>query len=447
MYVCGPTVYDEPHIGHARSAYIFDVMRRYLIEYKGYKVKFVRNVTDVDDKIINKAKEEFAGEDLNSAVKKVADKYLAAYHQALNQLGITTKGRGIIEPKASEYIGQMQKFIKILLKKKVAYQSGADVYFDISKAKNYGKLSNQSRQAMEAGARVAPTENKRHPLDFALWKSAKEDEPWWGSDWGRGRPGWHIECSVMSTDILGNEFDIHGGGLDLIFPHHENEIAQSEGAGKKFARIWIHHGLLTINGQKMAKSLGNFITIKDVLARYPADILKIFYLQAHYSSPVDFSWEKLEKIKKGYERIDILRGKLEKYKNVRGGTGSMKQFRDRFIERMDDNFDTPGALAVLFEMANKCNKLIESDEELKQFVLKYALQVMHEMTAVFGLTFLKPRAYDISDGEIKEKIEMRNDFRKKKMFKQADQIRKQLIEKGIILEDVKDGKTAWRRKL
>jgi cysteinyl-tRNA synthetase len=446
IYVCGPTVYDEPHIGHARSAYIFDVIRRYL-KYKRYKVKFVRNVTDVDDKIINKAKEEFKGEDLNSAIKKVAAKYLAAYHEALNQLGIDT-GRGIFEPKASEYIDKMKEFIKILLEKNVAYQAGGDVYFDITKAKEYGKLSNQSKEALESGARVAPTENKRHPLDFALWKSAKEEEPSWESPWGEGRPGWHIECSVMSTDILGDEFDIHGGGLDLIFPHHENEIAQAEGAGKKFARIWIHHGLLTINGQKMAKSLGNFVTIQDVLNRYPvSDILKIFYLHAHYSSPINFSWQKLEEIKNGYEGISILRKKLEKTEPGDQGTGLMKTFRDRFIERMDDNFDTPGALAVLFEMVNRCNKLIESDEEFKGHILNYALTVMKEMTEVFGLTFLDERPHTISDDEIERKIKRRLELKEQKKYREADEIRKDLATHGIILEDTKNGGIEWRRKI
>ncbi|MCQ9207832.1 MAG: cysteine--tRNA ligase [Omnitrophica bacterium] len=455
MYVCGPTVYDEPHIGHARSAYIFDVIRSYL-KHKGYKVKFVRNVTDVDDKIINKAKEEFKGESLNSAVKKIATKYLSAYHQALDQLGISARGPGIIEiePKASEYIDKMKEFIKILIEKKVAYQSGGDVYFDITQAKNYGKLSNQSIDAMRIGVRVSPTENKRNPLDFALWKSAKEDEPSWDSDWGKGRPGWHIECSVMSMDVLGNEFDIHGGGLDLIFPHHENEIAQAEGAGKKFARFWIHHGLLTINGQKMAKSLGNFITIKDVLNRYPvADILKIFYLQAHYSSPIDFSWQKLEEIKKGYETIDILRNKLiENYRRAditkvtKSGTGPMRQFRDRFIERMDDNFDTPGALAVLFEMVKRCNKTLESDEPFKKSILNYALTVMKDMTEVFGLTFLKEKHSAISDDEIEEKIKLRLELKKQKEYKEADKIRQNLAADGIILEDSEED-TLWRRKI
>ncbi|MCX5687223.1 MAG: cysteine--tRNA ligase, partial [Candidatus Omnitrophica bacterium] len=257
IYVCGPTVYDVPHIGHARSAYVFDVIRRYF-KYRGYEVKFVRNVTDVDDKIINKAKEEFRAEDLNIAVKNVSDKYLKIYHDYMKQLGIMEPDK---EPKATEYIEKMKDFIKILIERKVAYESAGDVYFDVRKANGYGKLSNQSFEMLESGARIASGENKKDPLDFALWKSAKENEPSWDSPWGNGRPGWHIECSVMSSDILGGEFDIHGGGIDLVFPHHENEVAQSEGAGKKFARYWIHNGLLTINKEKMAKSLGNFITI------------------------------------------------------------------------------------------------------------------------------------------------------------------------------------------
>src|SRR3989338_2349450 len=301
MYVCGPTVYDVPHIGHARSAYVFDVIRRYFA-YKGYKVEFVRNVTDVDEKIISKAKEEFKAEDLNSAVKKVSDKYLNVYHGCMEKLGIMRPDK---EPKATEYIDKMRDFIKILIERGTAYVSGGDVYFDVRKASGYGKLSNQSFDMLESGARVAPGENKKDPLDFALWKSAKEGEPSWQSPWGNGRPGWHIECSVMSSDILGDEFDIHGGGIDLIFPHHENEAAQSQGAGKKFARYWLHNGLLTINKEKMAKSLGNFITIEDILAKYPADVLKVLFLQTHYSHPVDFSWEKMEEEKKAWERFDI----------------------------------------------------------------------------------------------------------------------------------------------
>ncbi|MFH1398323.1 MAG: cysteine--tRNA ligase, partial [Candidatus Omnitrophota bacterium] len=288
MYVCGPTVYDQPHIGHARSAYIFDVIRGYLV-YRGYKVKFVRNVTDVDDKIIDKARKEFPDEDLNFAFKKVADKYLNSYHQALESLGIGRDQDKIFEPKASDYIPKMITFIQSLITQQAAYVSGGDVYFDITKAKNYGKLSNQELDKMESGVRVSPAENKRNPLDFALWKSSKENGPSWDSPWGKGRPGWHIECSVMSSDILGDEFDIHGGGVDLIFPHHENEIAQSEGLGKKFARYWIHHGLLTINSQKMAKSLGNFITVRDFLDKHKnANLLKLLFLSTHYSHPVDY---------------------------------------------------------------------------------------------------------------------------------------------------------------
>ena len=453
MYVCGPTVYDQPHIGHARSVYIFDVIIKYLI-YRGYKVKFVRNVTDVDDKIIDKAQKEFKGEDLNAAVQKVSTKYLDLYHEDMKSLGILDPD---VEPKATEYVSKenplMQKFIEQLIKNGCAYVSEGDVYFDIKKAKDYGKLSNQAIEKMESGARIALGEKKKDPLDFALWKSAKVGEPAWDSPWGKGRPGWHIECSVMSSDILGDEFDIHGGGIDLIFPHHENEIAQSEGAGKKFARYWIHHGLLTINGQKMAKSLGNFITIKDVLSKYPADVLKIFYLQAHYSSPIDFSWERLDAAKKAYAGIDILRDKLIKLygavdidKVVKGGAGLIKPFKDKFIEYMNGDFNTPRALSVLFDMANRCNKLLESDDELKSFKLRYALDVMKDMAGILGLSFFKNTTAKVSNVEIDRIIAKRLECKNQKDFQEADRIRRELEEKGIILEDTKEG-TIWRRKL
>lgn len=449
IYVCGPTVYDEPHIGHARSAYVFDVIRRYL-KYKKYKVKFVRNVTDVDDKIIDKAKREFKGEDLNSATKKVSDKYFKIYHDYMDKLGI---GRPDKEPKATKYIKKMKDFILVLIERGKAYESGGDVYFDVRKAKDYGKLSNQGLEMLESGARILPGENKRDPLDFALWKKAKEGEPSWDSPWGRGRPGWHIECSVMSSDILGDEFDIHGGGVDLIFPHHENEIAQSEGAGKKFARYWIHNGLLTINKEKMAKSLGNFVTIEEVLKKYSPDVLKILFLQAHYSHPVDFSWERMEEAKKAYERIEILREKLKKIYGgrkvkevIKGGAGAMQQFKQQFEEAMDDDFNTAKGLAVLFDMVNRCNKLLESEEELKQFMLRYAMDVMEEISDVFGLTIeQKERKTLIPEKEIKKKIDLRNKARQKKDFKAADRLRKELDRAGIILEDQK-GETTWRVK-
>jgi len=452
MYVCGPTVYDEPHIGHARSAYIFDVIRRYLI-YKGYKVTFVRNVTDVDDKIIEKARNEYKGEDLNSAVKKVADKYLASYHEALDSLGIVTSKPDVEEPKASEYIDKMIVFIKNLIDRGAAYQAGGDVYFDITKAKNYGKLSHQSLDKMEAGARVTPLENKRNPLDFALWKSTKESEPSWDSPWGKGRPGWHIECSVMSSDILGDEFDIHGGGIDLIFPHHENEIAQSEGAGKNFARVWMHHGLLTIKGQKMAKSLGNFVTIKEFIAKYKdADLLKLFFLSAHYSHPIDYNEEKIEETKKSYDRFRILFQKIDRKFGSRdttklpaGSMGNIEFFREVFEKAMDDDFNAPQAMSVLFSMVNECNKILDNEQDERRFILQYAMGAIIELGNILGLSFAGiPK--EKSDTWVTIAISMREQLRKDKKYKEADEIRKTLEEKGIILEDLEEG-TTWRRKL
>jgi len=456
MYVCGPTVYDEPHIGHARSAYIFDVIRRYLI-YKGYKVKFVRNVTDVDDKIIDKARKEYTGEDLNIAFKKVAEKYLDSYHKALGELGIAFSEPEIIEPKASEYIGKMIEFIDGLIKRGVAYQSGGDVYFDITKAKSYGKLSNQSLDKLEVGVRVAAGENKKNPLDFALWKSTKEDEPFWESPWGKGRPGWHIECSAMSSDLLGDEFDIHGGGIDLIFPHHENEIAQSEGAGKKFAQIWIHHGLLTINGQKMAKSLGNFVTIKDFINKYKyPDFLKLFFLSAHYSNPIDYTEEKIEDVIKAFERIFTL------YKNINRKLAGQNSYfhaenfdeiasiKNKFIEAMDDDFNTAQGLSFVFELVTIANKRL--DDLTFIYNVKETLELFLEEVLGFSSLFLLLRADSIysltkfKDIKIEDMIKEREHLRREKRFLDADKIRIELERQGIILEDTKEG-TAWRRKL
>ncbi len=444
MYVCGPTVYDEPHIGHARSAYIFDVIRRYL-KYRGYDVTFVRNVTDVDDKIIDKAKKEYPNGDLNVSFKKVAQRYLASYHEALKSLGIDDSG--IVEPKASEYIPKMISFISALVDKGAAYSSGGDVYFDIKKSKNYGKLSNQSLEKMESGARVIAGENKRDPLDFALWKSAKEGEPSWDSPWGKGRPGWHIECSVMSSDILGDQFDIHGGGLDLIFPHHENEIAQSEGAGKEFARYWIHHGLLTINGQKMAKSLGNFITINDFLAKYKnPDLLKLFFLSAHYSSPVDYTEEKIEEAKQALERILILMDKVssdERGQNRGVQVREIEYTRIKFIESMDEDFNTPKGLACIFDLVNLTNKNINDNN----FAIN-AYVMIKDLLGVLGVSLAEKVDLGLMNREeVESKIAQRDQARKNKDYALSDQIRKELESKGIILEDAKDGKTSWRKKI
>jgi len=434
MYVCGPTVYDEPHIGHARSAYTFDVIRRYLA-FCGYKVKFVRNVTDVDDKIINKAREEFKDDDLKESVKKVSVKYLDSYHEDMAALGIMPPDK---EPKATEYIPKMIKFIDALIKKEAAYVSGGDVYFNIKKAKNYGKLSHQNLENMETGVRAVPGEKKKDPLDFALWKSAKEGEPSWPSPWGEGRPGWHIECSVMSSDILGDEFDIHGGGIDLIFPHHENEIAQSEGIGNKFARYWIHNGLLTIDAEKMAKSLGNFITIKDFIAKYKnADFLKMIFLSTHYSHPVDYTADKITEAKQSLDRIARFLEKVD----VKGRNKKIEEIeslKGKFTAAMDDDFNSPKALAVIFELVNSANKNIED----RDFAYNASLAI-NELLNIFGLSV---KAESSDDKEIDAKIAERNQARKNKDYALSDKIRKELEEKGIVLEDTKEG-TAWRKKV
>ena len=447
MYVCGPTVYDDPHIGHARSAYIFEVIRRYLVS-RGYRVRFVRNVTDVDDKIIERAGKEFPADDINAACTKVARKYLDSYHQALDSLGIGLNPPDIAEPKASEYIGKMIDFIRGLIGRGAAYPSGGDVYFDITKAAGYGRLSNQSLDKMVSGARVAPTEKKRNPLDFALWKSVKENEPFWESPWGRGRPGWHIECSAMSSDILGDEFDIHGGGIDLIFPHHENEVAQSEGAGKKFARYWIHHGLLTIRGSKMAKSLGNFVTIREFLAKHAhADTLKLFFLSAHYSHPIDYTDGKIEEAKQALERIAILKGKIADTAASRPpAAGSAPEdiirLKERFVEAMDDDLNMPQALAAVFELVNTANRHIDDRD-----FIRHAAAALQEFLGIFCLTLEGARdGRGISDEEIESAILRRNQARKDKDFALSDKIRNELEAQGIILEDAKDG-TTWRRKL
>ena len=454
MYVCGPTVYDDPHIGHARSAYIFDIVRRYLT-YRKYKVKFVRNITDLDDKIINRAKEMLKGEDLNSAVKKVSRKYISSYHKYMDDLGI---GRPDVEPKATDYIDKMKDFINTLVQRGVAYEAMGDVYFDIRKAKDYGKLSNQTLEMLTSGVRISPGENKIDPLDFALWKSSKENEPSWDSPWGPGRPGWHIECSVMSSDILGDEFDIHGGGIDLIFPHHENEIAQSEGAGKKFAHYWIHNGLLTINKEKMAKSSGNFISVEDLLKKFHPEVLKIFFLSSHYRSPIDFTFERMSEAKKARERFYIL---LDKLKRVKGeGIRDKKKkslhlspclcpevdvFRKKFEDAMDDDFNTAEALAALFDLVTIVNKKLAA-RRLETKDLDYARDTLLELGKALGL-FEGAKEASVNDEELRKLIEvlidLRNRARKERDFKKADRIREQLNKVGIVLED-QEGGTIWR---
>ena len=357
IYTCGVTVYDHSHIGHARSLYIFDLIRRYL-KYRGFEVNFVRNITDVDDKIINRANE------LKIDWQDLVKKYIASYYQDLASLSIE---KADFEPRATENIPEMIKYIERLIQKGYAYAAGGDVYFSVRKFSRYGKLSGQSIDQMETGVRINSSELKRDPLDFALWKKSKDKEPFWDSPWSLGRPGWHIECSVMSQKFLKTDtLDIHAGGRDLIFPHHENELAQSEAyTDKLFAKYWIHHGLLTINAQKMSKSLGNFITLKDFIAKYHnGELLKFFFLSAHYGHPMDYSESKIEEARQAMERIRIFMNKAKLAKPgiisacLKITAPEVNSQKNKFMAALNDDFNTPEALACVFELVNLGNKNI-----------------------------------------------------------------------------------------
>ncbi|MCK9614727.1 MAG: cysteine--tRNA ligase [Candidatus Omnitrophica bacterium] len=436
MYTCGVTVYDDCHIGHARSLYIFDVMRRYL-KYRGYDVKFVRNITDIDDKIINRANE------LKVNWQELVKKYIERYYEDLNALGID---KADFEPRATENIPDMIKYIQKLIDKDFAYVAAGDVYFNVRKFNEYGKLSGQKIEEMEAGVRISPTELKKDHLDFALWKASKENEPFWVSPWGNGRPGWHIECSVMSQKFLKTEtLDIHAGGRDLVFPHHENELAQAEACtGKPFAKYWIHHGLLTINSQKMSKSLGNFVTIKDFINKYKnINLLKLFFLSAHYSHPIDYNQEKIEETKKQKESLDsffntvyiLHRGEAEptisdKDKN------KIDSIFSKFEEAMDNDFNTAQALSCLFELRDTAL----SFSNLKSF--EYARTKMKDLFNIFNLS-VQPQL-ELLEEQYEDQYQ-REKLRQLRDFDSADKIRKRWEELGYILEDHK-GATAWRKK-
>jgi len=478
MYACGVTVYDLCHIGHARSAIVFDVIYRYL-RYRGYDVTFVRNFTDIDDKIIKRANEE--GVDYRA----IAEKYIEEFNIDMGGLGLEKPS---FEPKATDHISGMIDLISTLIEKGSAYPKDGDVFFSVGRFKDYGKLSGRNIEEMQAGARVEIDEKKEDPLDFALWKSSKPGEPFWKSPWGEGRPGWHIECSVMSQKYLGETFDIHGGGKDLIFPHHENEIAQSEAAtGKPFARYWIHNGFVNINKEKMSKSLGNFLTIKEILKQWHPEVLRLFFLSHHYRSPVDYSEESLLEAKTGLDRfystlkaikdeIQIIpspftgEGKPALRTSSLAGGGvhvleeaqkTIHSFQTRFKEAMDDDFNTAQALGYLYDLQRNLNSLLDISKghptEAILTLLKQGLDHIRKIGGVFGLFTGEPSEYlvrqkkeglkkfNLSEEEILQSIERRSQARKDKDWKKADEIRNDLLSKGIILEDTPSG-TLWKIK-
>lgn len=422
LYSCGVTVYDDCHIGHGRSLYIFEVIRRYL-KYRGFTVNFVRNITDIDDKIINRANE------LKTDWKQLVAKYIERYYRDLAALGLA---KADIEPRATENIPDMLKFIQGLIDKGYAYTTSTGVYFSVRKFEGYGKLSGQGIEQMLSGVRKDVDETKEDPLDFALWKSSKPGEPFWESPWGKGRPGWHIECSVMSTKFLkADTLDIHAGGRDLIFPHHENEIAQAEAlTGKPFAKYWIHHGLLTIDGQKMSKSLGNFITIKDLLDKYKdADLLKLFFLSTHYSHPIDYNEEKIEEARKQKKIFEECLAKIDNWGALenRGGVEfadsdrkKIENICEKFQGAMDDDFNTPQALSYLFELADLGARFISTDKEEAFRYLKGKLQ---EYLNIFAINI---EIKEITP-EVKRLAQERDFAKKNKDFKAADQIRGQIL--------------------
>ena len=443
IYVCGPTVYDDPHIGHARSAYIFDVLRRYLA-YKQLKVTFVRNVTDVDDKIIEKARQGGAA-DLNAACREVSEKYLKSYHATMDRLGIA---RPDIEPKATEHVvPDMTDFISKLLISGNAYEAkgpatgasaGRDVYFSVRKFPGYGSLSNRTLDDLKAGTRVEPGEHKEDPLDFALWKTAKPGEPSWKSPWGDGRPGWHIECSVMSTKYLTDEFDIHGGGLDLIFPHHENEIAQAQAVGKPFAKTWIHNGLLTVKGEKMSKSLGNFITVESALKECGGqpDVLKMFFLSTHYRGPVDYSPANLRSAGGRYRRMvnffhRVMNTDLPTESGEQSAPSNILDLQDQFIGAMDDDLNTPRALAALDGLVTAG---YASSEQSHRVTASRYMSTLGKTLGLFeGLVGRR------LSREQQELLDKRKEARQHQDFATADQIRATFAAQGLAIEDTPEG--------
>ena len=440
MYVCGPTVYNFFHIGNARPFIIFDTLRRYL-EYRGYEVSYIQNFTDVDDKIINKANEE------GITPEDVAQKYIDEYFKDADNLGIK---RATVHPLVTDNISEIIEFVSDLEEKNYAYSVDGDVYFDTQNFKEYGKLSKQNIEDLEAGARVEINDKKKNPIDFALWKAKKEGEPGWASPWGEGRPGWHIECSVMACKHLGETIDIHAGGQDLTFPHHENEIAQSEARnGKQFANYWIHNGYININNEKMSKSKGNFFMVRDISKKFDLEIVRFFMLSAHYRNPVNFSDEMLQQATVGLERLYNTKNNLEFIMNKANGEMNdlekelekeLTVFKNRFIEAMEDDINTADAVSVIFELARFINSNINENSSLE--FIKQNHDVFIELNNV--LNIVNKVNKDVLEDEIEALIQARVDAKKDKNFAKSDEIRDKLLEMGIVLEDTRQG-TKWKK--
>lgn len=435
IYACGPTVYNYIHIGNARPLCVFDVLRRYF-EWRGYKVSFVQNFTDIDDKLIKRANEE------GSTVPEIAERYIKEFWTDADGLNVK---HATVNPRATENIEQIQSIISALVEKGYAYQSGGDVYYRAKKFSGYGKLSHQPLEDLEAGARIDVTEIKEDPMDFCLWKGAKPGEPYWDSPWGKGRPGWHIECSAMACRYLGKTIDIHCGGLDLIFPHHENEIAQSEAAnGCEFAHYWMHNGFINVDNHKMSKSLGNFFTVRDVAEKYGYEPIRYMMVSCQYRSPINYSYEVIEQAKNSLERLYTCRDNIDfALKNAADG-GEAPEFiekrKQEFIAAMDDDLNTADALAAIFMLVRDINTLIAGGAG--KTALEACADMFDQLTGVLGLVY--NRKTEALDSDIEALIEQRTAARKAKDFKTADEIRDKLKAMGIVLEDTPQG-VKWTR--
>lgn len=440
MYNCGPTVYNYIHVGNARPMVVFDTLRRYFI-YKGYDVDFVVNFTDVDDKMIKRANEE------GVTVADIADRFIGEFKK--DAQGLKLYDYKTINPRATEYMDEIISFVKDLVDKDYAYELNGDVYFDITKAKDYGKLSGKKLDELQSGARIGVNDQKKNPGDFALWKKKKEGEPAWPSPWSEGRPGWHIECSVMAKTILGKTIDIHTGGEDLEFPHHENEIAQSEAHnGQDFARFWLHNGMITVDHEKMSKSKGNFFTVRDISKEYDLEVLRLFLLSSHYRSPINFSKEVMDQNKHALERLYNTKARLqEALEKAEPGRdeafeSQVEDLKAAFIENMEDDMNTAGSLGQVFDLSKLINQGI--NDGVKKDSLEKASKVYEDLSQVLGLLHKREEGEDSLDEEILGLIKEREEARKNKDFARADELRDLLKEKGIAIKDSREG-TQWKR--